>query len=213
MRRPIPAGRLGILAISLCVVGVGLAGCLSPDPVPAEGAGPSIAATASDLPLPVASASAPAKPTAVGTPTDLTCNDVLSPDDLYALKGGTNLSLSPGLKPESGSMASRLVTLKGISCAFVNDSSGEMFTVGVAKPTAASMPLVRETVKAEQGASYRVSAYSAVPNSVGYFRVYNGIGLASVVTSTYWFSVSSDTFETANDAKQIVLRIEKALAK
>ena len=152
-------------------------------------------------------------PTIVGTPTGLTCDDVLAPDDLYALKGGANLSLDPKAQPGSGTMAARLVALKGISCVYTNNSSGEKFTVGVAKPTASSMSLVKRTIASEQGSAYRVTSYGGLPNTVGYFRVYNGIGLASVATSTYWFSVSSDTFETATDAKQIVLRIEKSLGK
>jgi len=197
--------------LALAAVGFGLTGCLSPDPVPVGGAGASVAAAATELPVPAESASAKPTPTIVGMSTGLTCDDVLSADDLYALKGGANLSHDPNAKPASGTMAARLVALNGISCVYVNNSSGEKFTVGVSKPTQASMPLVKSTIASEQGAKYRVSSYSGIANTVGYFRVYNGIGLASVATSAYWFSVSSDTFESATDAKQIVLRIEKSL--
>ena len=212
--------------VLVCSLGLTLSGCLSGDAVPVNGAN---AATASDVPLSVESSSANATPSAstsaipnptaseatgiIGLATGLTCDDVLSADDLYALKGGTNIALNAKATPASGSMAARLVALKGIACVYVNESSGDKFAVGVARPTTSSMPQVASTIQREQGSANRVPTYSVITGAVGYFKVYSGIGLASVLTPTYWYSVSSTTFETSRDAKQIVQLIQKSLGK
>ena len=212
--------------ILVCALGAALSGCLSGDAVPVSGAN---GGAASDLPLPLetasvgstpaASTSAIPNPTAsaatgiIGLATGLTCDDVLSADDLYALKGGANIALNTKATPAAGSMAARLVSLKGIACVYVNESSGEKFTVGLARPSASSMPLVTSSIEREQGSSYRVPSFSVLTGAVGYFRVYNGIGLASVATPTYWYSVSSTTFDTSVDARQIVQLVQKSLGK
>ncbi len=185
-----------------------LTGCVSPDPVPVTG---STHETATDRPATIPTESTQASIT--GVPTNTSCARVLSADALYSLKGGANYTLIGDITPAPGTTAAKLVDLRGLSCTYVNDTNATSFTVAVARITPETMPLAKEQVDARLGQSARASIYETSAGCVGYFATGNTVGEAQVLTDTFWVDVSSDTFETPQDAAQIVASVLKGLGE
>jgi hypothetical protein len=143
----------------------------------------------------------------------LPCNDILSSDALYALKGGTNLAPDPNFKPATNSAAEKIVGLKGVACGFTNLTSGDTFNVSVAQLTPESITALKSALESSPGAGALVASYSPTDQIKGYFSVAEGVGQAQVATSAYWISVSSDTYSEAGDAEQVVVDVENALGR
>ncbi len=197
--------RVGGSAFAVGAVLIALAACESPNPVAVKN---------SPKPEPTASASAtPTSTEVTGIPMSLGCEDILSADALYALKGGQNYEQNPDYAPKAGSTAAVIAGLKGVACGYMNQTSGETFTIAVAQITPESMPTLKDHLLTTLTTSSFVPSYSPSKSVEGYFAVTRGVGEAQVATSSYWISIASDTFSEPGEVEQIVQDVEKSLGR
>lgn len=196
------------LTLALSALAVSLSACANTNPVPAT----SSSNTATAEPTPDTKPSTPAG-AITSVPFGKTCDDILSPEALYELKGGANYSPNPNFTPAAGSTAAKIVAMQGATCGYVNETSGETFNISVAEVTPDSAAALKAQIASEFGANTLVASYS--PNSTiqGYFKVANGIGEAQVGTSIYWISIASKTFEEPADVLQLVQDVETSLGR
>ena len=173
-----------------------LAGC-APDSAPSTAA-PTPAATAGETAAPVDTAAPTAAPEPTGTPVSLTCDQVLTADDVYAFN--PNYGAQPDFTPADGSKAATAVEYEGMACAWLNQTSGDTFEVSVAQPNDTLMA----TLKADA-----VSASKAVPTygELGFFGMNSGIGTAQLFTGAYWVTVSSVDFIEPGDAQTLMAAV------
>ena len=200
--------RIAGITLALSALPLTLSACANPNPVPATSSSP----TASDKP---AESSAPTTDPAAIVPVAFTksCDEILSPDALYALKGGTNYALNPDFAPAANSTAGTITSMDGVTCGYINQTSGETFSIGVAEVTPDSAGALKAKIAKDFGASNLVASYSPNSNVQGYFKVTNGIGEAQIATSAYWIAISSATFESPSDVLQLVQDVEKSLGR
>ena len=199
--------RAGGSALAVCAVVLALVACESPNPV-------AVPTTKSAKPQPTASASATASSTEVtGVPMSLSCEDILSADALYSLKGGQNYEQNPDFAPKAGTTAAAIAGLKGVTCGYVNQTSGETFTIAVAQITPESMPTLKDHLLNKLTTSSFVPSYSPSKSVDGYFAVSRGVGEAQVATSAYWIAIASDTFSEPGEVEEVVHDVEKSLGR
>ena len=201
------AVRVGGLVVVTSALVLALTACDSPNPV---------AATHSATPSSEPSATATAAPTSTevtGIPLNLTCADILSSDALYALKGGMNYDLDPNYAPKSSTTAAAIAALKGVTCGYVNQTSGETFSIAVAQITPNSMDTLKTHLVETLTPSSFVPSYAPNKSTEGYFKVSKGVGEAQIATANYWISIASDTFSEPGEVEQIVQDVEKALGQ
>jgi hypothetical protein len=196
---------LVLIASTMVAASLMLTGCGNVNPVPA---------TPTSSPEPTTPAPIPVTTTipVAGVPLKLTCNDVLSPEALYALKGGANFSNNPSFTPANGSAGSEIAALGGITCGYTNETSGDTFSVSVAEITSESMPSLKEQLSTKFS-NQVVASFSPTDAFKGYFAVSNGVGDAQIATSKYWVSISSTIFGEAGDVQQLVDSIETTLGR
>lgn len=202
--------RIAGIALAASALPLALSACANTNPVPVN----SSSASASTEPSPSASASASTDPNAI-VPVALskTCDDILSADALYAIKGGTNFAANPKYKPAAGSTAAKIAGMKGVTCGYINQTSGEQFSIAVAEVTPESAAPLKRQIANDFGNSGLVADYSPTPAIQGYFKVSNGIGEAQIGTSIYWVSIASATFEAPTDVLELVHDVETSLGR
>ncbi|MEN9751632.1 MAG: hypothetical protein RLZZ600_679 [Actinomycetota bacterium] len=199
--------RIGVSVLAVTALGLSLTACANPNPVPATAS-----KTAAPAPEPTASeTTAPAE--LVGVPMSMTCEDVLSPDALYNLKGGANWAMDDSFTPSSGTTAAAIVALGGIACGFTNQTSGDDFSIAVAQVTPESVPLLHTQLEKLFGAGTAVKDYSPTASIKGYFRTVKGVGQAQIATAAYWASITSETFEVPADVSELVHDVENSLGQ
>ncbi|WP_411701020.1 iron ABC transporter ATP-binding protein [Conyzicola sp.] len=134
-------------------------------------------------------------PISVGSPVTIGCNQLLSPDAIYAFN--PNFGLSEGYTPEPGSEAATIVEAKGLACGWVNQTSGEVLVVAVANlPTDKLTDLKNNFVTT----SNSVPTYGVE----GYFEFDGTRGSAEAFTGPYWVSAVSPAFYEPGDAQPII---------
>ncbi len=199
--------RAGGSTLAISAVLLALVACESPNPVAVQNSNTA-------KPEQTASATATASSTEVtGVPMTLTCDDILSADALYSLKGGQNYEQNPDFAPKAGTTAAAIAGLKGVTCGYVNQTSGETFTIAVAQITPESMPTLKEHLVTTLTTSSFVPSYSPSKSVDGYFAVTRGVGEAQVATSAYWIAIASDTFSEPGEVEEVVHDVEKSLGR
>ncbi|TFD81156.1 iron ABC transporter ATP-binding protein [Cryobacterium fucosi] len=151
------------------------------------------------------SASASASPTATPTPTPtpagaavtLTCDQLLTPDDVYAFN--PNYGTAPGFTATSAT-AKTALSYQGLACGLLNQTSGEIIEISVALPNPVLMTTLTDKAIAS---SNPVPTYGATPVS-GFFTTKGGNGEAQVFTEKYWVTFSSPVFGEPGDAEQLM---------
>jgi hypothetical protein len=198
----------GVLIALTAVVG-SLAACSNPAPVPAPSTS---AATESSTPTPTETPTpTPTAPALQGIALSLSCDQLLSSDALYGLKGGSNFTSDPNFKPASGTPAATIASLQGRTCGFVNQTSGEKFNFSVAQLTPASIAIVKATAASTLGANAVAASYSPNKNVIGYFTVVDEVGQIQIITPKYWIVISSSLYGQADDALDLVTALESSL--
>ncbi|TFC80382.1 iron ABC transporter ATP-binding protein [Cryobacterium cheniae] len=204
-----PRGRLlrtTLLLATGTVAVVALAGCGAGSP---SGSGPTAtssastpgstpASTADATQTPESTATPTPTPTAAGTPVALTCDQVLTLDDVYAYN--PNYGSAPGFEPtlDAGQKAAEF---QGLNCGLLHQSSGGTIEVSVTQPN----DVLLSQLKTEAvGSSQIVPTYGTPPDVEGYFSAAGGTGVAQVFTSTYWITVGSPEFFEPGDAAALV---------
>jgi hypothetical protein len=159
------------------------------------------AAAPTKSPSPTASATATPEPTAsataapVGTPVDIDCNALVTPQAVYDFN--PNFTLDAGYKPARGTQAADIVAMNGLACGWVNQTSGEIIEVAVA-----NLPdeKLTELKNAFVTSSNSVPTYGVE----GYFKLDGTTGEAEAFGGPYWISASSASFYEPGDAVMIV---------
>jgi len=179
----------GVLALIV------LAGC-APSAEPA----PSPSATAEATAAPAAST----EPTP--TPTEdpaivvaLGCDEVLTPDDVYAFN--PNFGAAPDYKPADGSAASVAVSQKGVACSWLNQTSGDVIEISIAQPNDSTLTDLKNQAVS---ASTPVPTYGTGVDVEGYFTATGGKGEAQFFTGKYWVVASSVEFGEPGDAEPLI---------
>ena len=190
---------LALTGASLALIA--LAGCApAGDTEPTASATAKPSSTATSEPTASASAeptaSATPEPVAEGTAVDKSCDQVLTADDVYELN--PNYSPDPGYSATSDT-AVTATTYSGLSCGWVNQSSGEVIEVSLAMPN----EVLANTLKdAALAGGEIVPTYGSAPDVEGYFSA--DTGTAQVFSGGYWVAVTSPDMIEPGDAERIV---------
>lgn len=132
-----------------------------------------------------------------GTKLNLECLDILSLEDVYEFN--PNYGSDPGFTPEG--TPSDMVSIGGVACGWVNQTSGDTFSVSVAQPDTASRDLV---LNATANMFEAVPTYGTPPEVEGYFGLESGVGVATVFSGDYWIELRSEAFFEPGDVTPLV---------
>lgn len=152
-------------------------------------------------PKPVATPSDPP------TPVSLTCDQILSPDQLQAFN--PDFAADPGYTPKTGSKAAQIASYKGVVCGFLDQTSNSVIEVAVAKPSAGQLTAQKNTAITR---SHVVPTYGIPPKVEGYFTVSSGIGEVQVFTGGWWLVVSSQDFAEPGAPQPLVASVVQNLS-
>lgn len=187
---------------------VGLVGCAPEAGAPtATGTGkPTASPTPGSTSEPTATESATPSPTPtpkpVGTPVALDCNQVLTPDDVYAFN--PNYGTAPNYEPSDGSAAETAVSYEGVACGWLNQTNEEIIEVSVVQPNDVLMTQLKDAAIAS---SNPVPTYGTPPEIEGFFSNAGGTGEAQVFTPKYWVAVTSPVFFEPGDVQNLVAAV------
>ncbi|MFM6973763.1 MAG: iron ABC transporter ATP-binding protein [Agromyces sp.] len=179
---------LGAIGLSVVVLTAGCAGG------PAEPTPSDTSSTSTSSPAPTESTTP--TPTASGTPLTLGCEQILSLQNVYDFN--PNYSQDPAFKVPTPILP--LTQIGGVACGWVNQTSGEKFAVGVAKPDEAT----QATVANQAAAQYQAVPTYGTTGIEGYFGVQSGVGVATVFANGYWIVFVSEAFVEPGDAAHLV---------
>jgi len=192
---PVPrhaASPVAVAAIALLL----LAGC-TPTPAPAESdlQGPNPSGDPSGAPAPTLTAQP------VGTPIDVTCDELVSPDAIYQYNPNFVLV---DFEPADGSVAASALEYSGVACRWQNGTSGDNIDLSVAS-------LDDDTLTALKNAAFEDSEMVPTYGEEAYFGVNGLVGSAQVFQGPYWIVVESPAFFEPGDAEVIVESVLAAL--
>jgi len=170
-----------------------LAGCVPAAPTPTTTPAPGETPESSVTPTAAPTATATPVPGPESVAVTLGCSELLSPQAIYDYN--PNVSLLDSFSPGSGTLAGDAVTLQGIACRLVNQTSGETIDIGVVQFTPEAFAA---KVASVDGSSDGTNAYD------GYFEVSGGEGVAQAFSDPYWVTLTSPTFLSPEDAAPLV---------
>jgi hypothetical protein len=158
-------------------------------------------ATPTPTPTPTATSTA----AATGSPVGVNCDQLVTAQQMYDFNA--NFTLSDSYSPKAGSRAATVVGLKGIACEWVNDSSGEKIDIAVAN-------LGQQGMLAKQDELGKGSAKEVeVGGTSGYFATAGSVGRTDAFAIKYWITADSASFETADDASDLIADVIGNLPK
>ena len=160
--------------------------------------------SASATPSPTAEPTATATPEA--TPVDIACDNLLSAQAIYDYNA--NFGAQPDYSPAGGTLPASAAAMNGTSCAWVNESSGEVIEVAVAKPSATTLAAMQNDAVTSSAA---VPTYGTPPQLEGYFTTAGGVGEAQAFTNGYWIIIRSDYFIEPGDVSPLMDAVVSAL--
>jgi len=176
------------------VAALALTGC-SPSAKPAASPSGTAAAggtTSTPVATPVPTPSDPP------TPVGLTCDQVLTADQLYAFN--PNYGADPGYAPKDGSLEKKIADWKGVACAWLNQTSGDVIEVAVAKPPASELEGLKNAAITN---AKPVPTYGVPPTVEGYFEP-GTAGQVQVFRGGYWIVAESPAFFEPGDAAPLM---------
>ena len=163
---------------------------------------PTEQATPSGSPTTSASASASATPSATptasaapATPVTIGCDTLISLQEMYDFN--PNFSAKADYSPAAGSLGAEAVQHKGIACAWINQTSGELIEISVASPGETVLTAMKNEL---------VTTSNPVPTSEveGYFIVESGVGTAQAFDDPYWIVATSSLFFEPGDVAPLL---------
>lgn len=180
--------------VASALVGVlALAGCAptaSPSNSPTATAGGGASTTEpSTAPTPT--------PTEPATPVTLTCDQVVTPDQLYAYN--PNFGADPGYTPKDGSLEKKIADWHGVACAWLNQTSGDVVQIAVAQPPASQLDSLKNAAITD---AQPVPTYGAPPIE-GYFKTGDS-GQVQIFRGGYWIVAESPAFFEPGDAAPLM---------
>lgn len=177
-----PHRTLTLLALTAIVAGV-TTGCV---PEPAPEPSPSAATSSpSATPTPTPTAAEPT-PTATPTPTaapvkhtpfSKKCDSVITPQQVYDFN--PNFSLIDSFSPAGGSTVALAKSYSGTVCGWVNQTSGDQLSAGIAKPAASTLADLKKSAA-------KLPKASAFP---GYFSGDDDSAVAQAFVGDFWVTV------------------------
>ena len=193
-------------AVLLVVAGtIALSAC-------AGGAKPAATATNAASSTPTASATPTPTPTPTPsdppTPVTLTCDQIVTPQQIYAYN--PNFGADPGYAPTAGSLEASVVADQGVACGWLNQTSGDVIEIAVAKPPASEMDGLKNTAVTN---SQPVPTYGVPPQVEGYFAMRGAKGEVQIFTGAYWVVANSPAFQEPGDAAPLMQNVLDNLPK
>lgn len=178
-------------------------------------AGPSKSAGGSSSPSASANAGGTKAPTPTPTPTPtdpptpvtLTCDQIVTPDQAYAYN--PNFGTDPGYQPKDGSLEKQIADWKGVTCAWLNQTSGDVIEIAVAQPPASALEGLKN---AAVTAATPVPTYGVPPEVEGYFKQ-GTPGQVQVFRGAYWIVSDSAAFFEPGDAAPLMESVLANLPK
>jgi hypothetical protein len=185
-----------LAALAIAAAAVTLVGCT---PAGKPGSTASASATAGggaamSSPAPVTTPT----PTMPPTPVTLTCDQVVTADQLYAYN--PNFSTDPGYAPKAGTLEKQIADWKGVTCAWQNQTSGDVVQIAVAQPPADQLESLKN---AAITAAQPVPTYGTPPQVEGYFKA-GEAGQVQIFRGTYWVVAESTAFFEPGDAAPLM---------
>lgn len=150
----------------------------------------------SQVPTP---SSLPVEEGIVGIPLGETCESLISIEDLYNFN--PNFALDPSQSPAPGSLAKLATDYKGISCNFVNLSSGESVTVSLAKFDNQGFTRLQQMREKESFPS-KVSFVPA--EFLALFTPETQGGTLEVFGNNYWLTAKANWVQNADDFNKLI---------
>ena len=185
----------GTIALSAC------AGDAKPTPTTTTHAA-SAAPSASPAPTPTPT------PTTPATPVTLTCDQIVTPGQLYSYN--PNFGTDPGYAPTTGSLEATIVADKGVGCGWLNQTSHDVIEIAVAIPRAGDLDGLKN---AAVTSSQPVPTYGVPPQVEGYFAMRGNKGEVQIFTGAYWVVANSPAFQEPGDAAPLMQSVLTNLPK
>ena len=176
---------LSVLLLTACVP--------TQSTTPGGSATPSASASTSATPSSTPTASA-----APATPVTIGCDSLITGQQLYDIN--PNFSAKTDYSPAAGSLGAEALDDKGIACAWVNQTSGELIEISVANPGNAVLTAKKNEL---------VTTSNPVPTYEveGYFIVENGVGTAQAFDDPYWIVATSTLFFEPGDVAKLMATV------
>ncbi|WP_313546012.1 iron ABC transporter ATP-binding protein [Leifsonia aquatica] len=136
-------------------------------------------------------------PTEPPTPVTLTCDQLVTPDQIYAFN--PNFGTSPGYQPKDGTLEKKVADWQGLTCAWLNQTSGDVIQIAVAQPPASQLDGLKNAAITD---SQPVPTYGAPPIE-GYFKTGES-GQVQIFRGGYWIVAESTAFFEPGDAAPLM---------
>ena len=191
-----PRLRVGLALATGALALVVLAGCTSEAaPTATPSSSPNDVATE----VPTESSTPTPTPEAAGTPVTMSCDQILTADDVYIFN--PNFGTAPDYEPAAGSAAETAVSYDGVACGWLNQTSNEIIEISIAQPNDILMSDLKNKAVIESNA---VPTYGTPPAVEGYFTNSGGQGQAQIFAGKYWVVANSVGFFEPGDAQQLI---------
>jgi hypothetical protein len=137
----------------------------------------------------------PSESAAAGVPVAIDCDTLITPEALADYSPG--FSLDDAYTPADGSEAAEVAKLDGLTCSWINQTSGMAIEVAVAQLPDADLTALKNEFVTESNSvpTYRVE---------GYFELVDDSGQADAFDDPYWITASSTAFLEPGDAEAII---------
>jgi hypothetical protein len=179
---------VGALALSGCVGGADKSPSSSPSATKSGGA---VATTPTPTPT----------PTDPPTPVTTACNQVLTPDQVYAFN--PNFGTAPDYSPKAGTLQKQAGDWKGATCGWINQTSKILIEIAIAQPPASAMEGLKNAAVTN---SQPVPTYGVPPEVEGYFKP-GTAGEVQIFRGAYWIVATSPAFFEPGDAAPLMQNV------
>lgn len=157
--------------------------------------GPSLPTETSAPPTPTGTSAPTSTPTPGAEPLDVTCDELVDRDAVYAFD--PNYALLDSWDPSAGSPAAEAVADGGVACQLVRESGGDTIDLSVAR-------LSEEEIVAKKNDAFASSQMVPTYGEEAYFEVEGGVGTAIVFEGPYWLVISSAAFAEPGEPTEII---------
>ena len=189
-----PGIRAAVVAASVACAIV-LTGC-TPAAHPAASASASLPGQAAGgaTPTPTATAKPP-------TPVTMTCDQIVTPKQMYSFN--PNFGADPGYTPKAGSLEKKIGDWKGATCAWKNQTSGDVIEIAVAQPPADQLESLKNSAIE---VAKPVPTYGVPPQVEGYYKP-GTPGQIQIFRGSHWVVAESKAFFEPGDSAPLMASV------
>jgi hypothetical protein len=149
---------------------------------------------------------APPSPEASAIPITATCSEILDTEALH--KTGSPFVLTTMPPIATGTILNDVLASGGITCAWINSSSGATLLMAAAHLGAGQLALAKAHAAST---SPLISLAGTSAGASGYFSAADGVGEVQLVTDQFWIVMESQDFLSAQDSVAFMSMAESAL--